>query len=240
MYECPSYIEIDGKDVLFLSLMGRTPMGERFHNEFSSVYFVGELSLEDKTFHVESFDEIDKGFDFYAPQAFYGKDRQPMMFAWLGCGAQELPYAKEDMWIHSLTMPRFLTIKEGKLCQEVPENIKNEYAHLDIDSKRIKPEEDTWYINLTDKQISEIQIGDQEDHLSIKIDWAAGHIVADRSTLKHQFSTEYGIQREVSMSEELKNIEIYYDNTFIEIYLNDGKDTMTLRAFPENVEINLI
>ena len=62
----------------------------------------------------------------------------------------------------------------------------------------------------------------------------------DRSTLKHQFSTEYGIQREVSMSEELKNIEIYYDNTFIEIYLNDGKDTMTLRAFPENVEINLI
>lgn len=47
------------------------------------------------------------------------------------------------MWIHSLTMPRFLTIKEGKLCQEVPENIKNEYAHLDIDSKRIKPEEDT-------------------------------------------------------------------------------------------------
>ena len=240
MYECPSYIEIDGKDVLFLSLMGRTPMGERFHNEFSSVYFVGELSLEDKTFHVESFDEIDKGFDFYAPQVFYGKDRQPMMFAWLGCGAQELPYAKEDMWIHSLTMPRFLTIKEGKLCQEVPENIKNEYAHLDIDSKRIKPEEDTWYINLTDKQISEIQIGDQEDHLSIKIDWAAGHIVADRSTLKHQFSTEYGIQREVSMSEELKNIEIYYDNTFIEIYLNDGKDTMTLRAFPENVEINLI
>ena len=53
MYECPSYIEIDGKDVLFLSLMGRTPMGERFHNEFSSVYFVGELSIEDKTFHVE-------------------------------------------------------------------------------------------------------------------------------------------------------------------------------------------
>ena len=54
MYECPSYIEIDGKDVLFLSLMGRTPMGERFHNEFSSVYFIGELNLEDKTFHVES------------------------------------------------------------------------------------------------------------------------------------------------------------------------------------------
>ena len=62
------------KDVLFLSLMGRTPMGERFNNEFSSVYFIGELNLEDKTFHVKSFDEIDKGFDFYAPQAFYGKD----------------------------------------------------------------------------------------------------------------------------------------------------------------------
>ena len=39
MYECPSYIEIDGKDVLFLSLMGRTPMGERFHNEFFQCIF---------------------------------------------------------------------------------------------------------------------------------------------------------------------------------------------------------
>ncbi len=66
---------------------------------------------------MESFDEIDKGFDFYAPQVFYGKDRQPMMFAWLWVGGTGTPYAKEDMWIHSLTMPRFLTIKEGKLCQ---------------------------------------------------------------------------------------------------------------------------
>ena len=40
--------EIDGKDVLFLSLMGRTPMGERFHNEFSSVYFVGEMCIRDR------------------------------------------------------------------------------------------------------------------------------------------------------------------------------------------------
>lgn len=67
-------------------------------------------------------------------------DNNDVCVAWVwGTGT---PICKEDMWIHSLTMPRFLTIKEGKLCQEVPENIKNEYAHLDIDSKRIKPEED--------------------------------------------------------------------------------------------------
>ena len=239
MWECPNFVQIGNTDVLIISPKG-LEKENGFSASFESGYMTGKMNYEEGMFSHASYKKLDHGFDFYAPQVFYGKDRQPMMFAWLGCGAQELPYAKEDMWIHSLTMPRFLTIKEGKLCQEVPENIKNEYAHLDIDSKRIKPEEDTWYINLTDKQISEIQIGDQEDHLSIKIDWAAGHIVADRSTLKHQFSTEYGIQREVSMSEELKNIEIYYDNTFIEIYLNDGKDTMTLRAFPENVEINLI
>lgn len=240
MYECPSYIEIDGKDVLCLSLMGRTPVGERFHNEFSSVYFIGKLKLEDKTFYVESFDEMDKGFDFYAPQVFYGKDAQPMMFAWFGCGVQELPYAKEDMWIHSLTMPRLLTIEEGKLCQRIPENIKDAYKNINVDSKVIIPEEKTWHMRVEDKESTEIQIGKGQDYLSIRLDWAAGHVTVDRSNLKHQFCMEYGAQRSVSMQEELNNIDIYYDNTFIEIYLNDGKDTITLRAFPENVEIKLI
>lgn len=240
MFECPSYIEVDGKDVLCLSLMGRTPVGERFHNEFSSVYFIGKLNLEEKVFHVESFDEIDKGFDFYAPQMFYGKNKQPMMFAWLGCGAQELPYAKEDMWIHSLTMPRFLIIKEGKLYQEPPEEIKNAYSDLSTNHKEIIPEKNEWHIRLEDQRISEIWIGDEQDHFSIRIDWMAGHITVDRSSLKHQFCTQYGTKRLVSMQEELHNIEIYYDNTFIEIYLNDGKDTITLRAFPQNVKIKLI
>ena len=91
----------------------------------------------------------------------------------------------------------------------MPENIKNEYVHLDIDSKRIKPEEDTWYINLTDKQISEIQIGDQEDHLSIKIDWAAGHIVADRST---EFKEKFQCQKN---SKTLRYIMIIHLLKFI-------------------------
>ena len=55
MYECPSYIQVDGKDVLFLSLMGREPEGDRYHNEFSSLYFIGNLNLDVLVFPVPAF-----------------------------------------------------------------------------------------------------------------------------------------------------------------------------------------
>ena len=63
-------------------------------------------------------DEIDCGFDFYAPQVILRKKlkKKPLMFGWFGCGEQVLPTDKE-MWRHGLTMARELHIKNGKFTQ---------------------------------------------------------------------------------------------------------------------------
>lgn len=235
MFECPSYIQVDGKDVLFLSLMGREPEGDRYHNEFSSLYFIGELDLENMKFHVESYDEIDKGFDFYAPQAFYGENKQPMMFAWFGCGVQDLPYAKEDMWIHALTMPRILSVKNGKLYQTIPEEISSQFESREISEK-------TWklHLDLTKESCTGIQIGEDGDCLTIEIDPVNGYITADRTNLLHKISEEYGYVRRLQTKEgTISSLDLYYDNTFLEIYINGGEEVMTLRAFPEKTTIAL-
>lgn len=242
MFECPSYIQVDGKDVLFLSLMGREPEGDRYHNEFSSLYFIGNLDLEHMRFEVESYDEIDKGFDFYAPQVFYGKDQIPMMFAWFGCGVQNLPYAKEDMWIHALTMPRELYLKNGKLCQKVPEEISRQYTEV-LPKEQITPECDVWKlsIDLQEQPYSMIQIGQEDDCLKLYIEKDTGIVAADRSELKQKVCEDYGtVRRLQTKNKELSRIDLYYDHSFYEIYVNGGEEVITLRAFPETVCIKMM
>lgn len=242
MFECPSYIQVDGKDVLFLSLMGKKPEGDRYHNEFSSLYFVGNLDLENLCFEVESYDEIDKGFDFYAPQVFYGKNREPMMFAWFGCGVQDLPYAKEDMWIHALTMPRKLSLKNGKLYQKVPKEISGQYPEIVWKEQQIIPQNDTWKlsIDLQENPCSIIQIGNDDDCIKLFIEKETGFVIADRSSLKQKVCEKYGTVRRLQIdSRKLSNIDVYFDNSFYEICVNKGEEIMTLRAFPENVFVKI-
>ena len=240
MYECPSYIQVDGKDVLFLSLMGREPEGDRYHNEFSSLYFIGNLNLEEMRFEVECYDEIDKGFDFYAPQVFYGKDKAPMMFAWFGCGVQNLPYAAEDMWIHGLTMPRILKIQNGQLYQEIPEEISDKYEM--VSDLTHMPESNTWKLSLDfDKiQCSCVQIGEKKDCFKINLDVDHGVVSVDRSSLSKEICGKYGYTRRVTTkSGKLYSLDIYYDNTFIELDVNKGEEWMAFRAYPENQQIKI-
>lgn len=240
MYECPSYIQVDGKDVLFLSLMGREPEGDRYHNEFSSLYFIGNLNLEEMRFEVECYDEIDKGFDFYAPQVFYGKDQTPMMFAWFGCGVQNLPYATDDMWIHGLTMPRVLKIQNGQLYQEIPEEITSKYEM--VSDLTHMPEGNTWKLSLDFDQIqgSCVQIGEENDCFKINLDVDHGVVSVDRSSLSKEICGKYGYTRRVTTkSGKLSSLDIYYDNTFIELDINKGEEWMAFRAYPQNQQIKI-
>ena len=62
---------------------------------------------------------LDLGFEFYAPQTTQAADGRRLMFGWMG-----LPDEQEASqptiahgWIHTMTCPRELTLKEGKLYQ---------------------------------------------------------------------------------------------------------------------------
>ncbi|MBF1096323.1 MAG: sucrose-6-phosphate hydrolase, partial [Solobacterium sp.] len=45
------------------------PKGDEFYNKFNSVYLIGDLDLETLTFTPDGpMHELDRGFDFYAPQ----------------------------------------------------------------------------------------------------------------------------------------------------------------------------
>lgn len=240
MLECPGMIQVDGKDVLFISVMGMEAKGERYRNEFTTLYYVGNYNEKEKVFHTESWDELDKGFDFYAPQAFYDQNKEPIYFGWFGCGVQELPYMEEDMWIHGLTMPRKLEIRNGKLYQILLPQVKEQFKELAMDADAMIPEDTQFLLTIDHKKkpYSSIQIGKDDDCLKIMIDQENGKVTVDRQGLKQQFSTEYGTDRSLLFAPgAFEKMEIYYDNTFIEISMNGGEEWMSLRAFPETLSV---
>lgn len=235
MYECPGYIEVDGKDVLIFSPMGLKPQEDRYHNQFSSLYMIGKLDIENKKFNVEFMDEIDCGFDFYAPQVFYGKNKKPLMFGWFGCGEQVLPTDKE-MWRHGLTMARELHIKNGKLytnpIKEIDEKYKKENL-LEVLNHKIK---NKYYLidEIIEKQEKPVilQFGAEDDNLKLIIDFKESKITLDRNGLAQKFDTEYGLTRSCSIEKtDRVHLKIYVDNSFIEICINDGERMMSSRIF---------
>lgn len=240
MFECPGIIRIGDKDVLFLSLMGMKPDGDRYRNEFTSIYLIGYLNIENLSFQIETYGELDKGFDFYAPQPFYNEEQEPIFFAWFGCGVQEIPYMNEDMWVHGLTMPRRLLIKEGKIIQSLDQSIINQYETITLEKGKANPVKKSFHlqINPVKENIRCIYIGDKEDCLQILIEKEKGRLTVDRSGLKQRFCQEYGEQRSLNfeLAKPLK-LDLYYDNTFVELFVNDGEEVMTFRAFPSSLKI---
>lgn len=236
MFECPSYIEVDGKDVLIFSPMGLKAEGDRYHNQFTSLYMIGKLDVEKKKFEVEKLDEIDCGFDFYAPQVFYGKDRKPLMFGWFGCGDQKLPTDKE-MWRHGLTMARELHIKDGKLYTVPVEETASLYERKNIEEVTNCSIAGKTFVTETVIEKSEkpviLQFGTEDDNWKIEIDFQKNRLTLDRSGLILPIDTDYGISRSCSFeSRENIKLEIFADNSFAEIVVNDGERMLSARYFP--------
>lgn len=240
MIECPGIVRIGDRDVMFLSIMGREPEGDRYHNEFSTVYLIGHLDVETLRFDTESGGELDKGFDFYAPQVFYDKDGQPVYFAWFGCGEQKVPYMEDEMWVHGLTMPRKLLIRGGRLIQSLYDQTAAQYDSYVLQPGSIEPSKSSFHLYLEQdaEDISNIRIGEENDYFQIMIDRDAGRLTIDRSHLIMNFSQEYGETRSLSLPVEgAICLDLYYDNTFAELFVNHGEEVMTFRAFPPSVKV---
>lgn len=235
MFECPGLVRVGDKDVLFLSLMGMEPNGDRYQNEFTSIYLIGQLDLEKRSFTVESYDELDKGFDFYAPQPFYDEKKEPVFYAWFGCGVQTLPYMEEDMWVHGLTMLRRLSIRNGKLIQRLDSSAAAQYDTITLKKGGARSTEKSFHLQVEPikDSINCIHVGEERDCFKILIDKEQGSLTVDRRSLKQRFCQEYGEVRSLSIRpEQSLKLDLYYDNTFAELFVNDGEEVMTFRAYP--------
>ncbi len=120
MWECPDMFELNGKDVLIVCPQGLEAKEMRYQNVYQSGYFVGELNEQKPGFTHGDFEELDRGFDFYAPQTTKDESGRRILVAWMGVPDQDEQSQPtiQHQWVHCMTLPRELHLQNDKIVQK--------------------------------------------------------------------------------------------------------------------------
>ena len=230
MWECPDLFQLQQQDIFIWSPQGKTREKLRFQNNYHATYALGKLSgLE---FMVQHCEELDYGFDFYAPQSF--AEGNGYFYAWVGL--PDLTYPTDTYQWHSmLSLPRQLRIEQGKLWQRPIEPIYAQLQdwqtfqlskwqnckNLDRSYLCFEPQNQPFSLRLFDNP--------QGQHLTLS--YQQGVLSLDRSqTEQTELMREFGEKRHCVIT-QLDKIEIFFDRSIMEIFINDGEKTMTSRFF---------
>lgn len=126
MWECPDFFTLDGKDVVLVSPQDMLPKDFEYHNGDGTLCLIGKFDETTKTFIPESDQAVDYGIDFYAMQTVEAPDGRRIMIGWMQnwdtCSNNRIPKGK---WFGQMSIPRELSIKDGRLIQKPVREIEN-------------------------------------------------------------------------------------------------------------------
>ncbi len=245
MWECPDLFKLDGYDVLIFCPQGLEPEGDLYNNRYQCGYMIGNMNLENGKFDSGDFVELDRGFEFYAPQTVSLPDGRIILYAWMGMPEEEDHPSVEDNWVHCMTMPRELDISRGMLIQKpvgeierLKEN-KVESDPMEIREGHIKiPEFAGESVNikmlLKNKGAKEFGVylkasDDLQENTMIKVNSDTNKIELNREKSGLWGS---GIRRAQLKSADSVELDIYLDTSSVEVFVNGGEEVFTARIFP--------
>lgn len=237
MWECPDFFEIDNQAIMLFSPQGvASDNVYNFKNIYSVAYIVGErLNFDSMT--LENHQDIaqpDYGFDFYAPQTYLDEKGRRILIAWVGLPDIDTP-SVQSQWAGMLSLPRELHIKDGYLVQSPlseltalqGEGVPVEHVlELEVTSFALKLElkTDKFEMKLANSMGDNIVFSATEKEFSL-----------DRSNMSQLYAEDYGCVRKAPRVNLEQIIEIYVDNSVIEIFINGGRHTMTSRFFIDDL-----
>ncbi|MFV0467209.1 MAG: glycoside hydrolase family 32 protein [Lachnospiraceae bacterium] len=236
MWECPDMFDLDDLHVLACCPQGVESETLRYQNIYQSGYFLTKEEEMDS-----GFIEWDMGFDFYAPQTYLNEQGERILIGW--AGLPDAPYTNQgsiqEGWQHSLTLPRKLTARNGKIYQNPAEELKNcriqEIAlmdqHLDTQSFDLLIEFEHIDGTLDSDQAKRGFILNED----LKFLFENGNL-----TLEFLNNTGEGRGIRRAKIQELKSLRILYDVSMLEIYVNEGELVFTSRYYPkQHIDTNI-
>lgn len=238
MWECPDYFKINGKTVLSVSPQGLAHEEYRYQNVYQSGYFLldKELILSDENsnstenLNPETFHEWDIGFDFYAPQTFCDEKGRRIIIGWAGIG--DADYDNEPTvamgWQHTLTLPREITWRNGKLFQnplQEFEKLRKEECIVDhvcsAKSSVFELEANEIYANCF------VQVGAKDQAFTVRYEDGIFEFTITQKAGRGRKSRKAKI-------EKIEKLRLIVDTSIVEIYINDGEFVLTSRFYFPN------
>lgn len=236
MWECPNLFSIDNKDIFVFCPQGLKAQKYKYQNLYQSGYLIGEFNPDTLEFSHGEFHEFDMGFDFYAPQVLVHENRH-ILIGWVGMPdkLQDYPTIK-DGWVHSLTLPRELILKNDKLYQrpisELNKLNQNTTTKMNIDKISLSTNKKL-EISIPLKDISSWQgkLNFNDENILLTYDKNTSMFTIDRNQLKLGGKN---IRQFLVKAEDELNLSIYIDSSIIELYLQDGEYYATFCYYPAN------
>lgn len=230
MWECPDMFILDGQQVLMCCPQGVEREEYRYQNPHQAGYWILPICQD-------TFIELDKGFDFYAPQTFLAPSGRRILYGWGGVSEMDKEYGNtpiiQEGWQHSLTVPRELKFVNGVIRQWPVEELKAlRYDEQELADGIVTVDADAFDIEIAYEEFSEHkEILEYEIQLSedVRLSWKCG-------IFRLQFLNAGGCGRTVRNAKiaRLYNMRILKDVSMLEIYINGGEYVFTTRYFPEN------
>ncbi|GAA0286742.1 beta-fructofuranosidase [Gracilibacillus halotolerans] len=233
MWECPDFFSLQGKDVLLFSPQGMEPEGIHYQNTFQSGYFIGEWKEGTNRYTHNHFQEIDHGFDFYAPQTTEDEKGRRILIAWMGMadGFEHLHPTLDYNWIHQLTIPRELSIRDNKLIQQPVEELKQLRGNKLYD-RTIK---DRWNGEIS-RTVEWIFKPNDEQEFTLELYNGIQLVYNQRektlSFYRERLDHKGHEVRTALVEGNVSEVRAYVDRSSIELFINDGELTFTSRIFP--------
>lgn len=243
--ECLDLFRLGKQDILVCCPQKRTVIGKTSEEqeEISSYacYIPGTFD-ENRMLFIPKRDKeyFDYGFDFYAPQTFLDSSGRRIMTAWMSRMDEEqekLCPTKDFGYIHCLTIPRVLTWENDRLYQRPIEellqlrhnarsytagqgNFEAETGHFELYLKRNKNQSLKLYLR---NRMIGIAYHPKNQILEVsRKNWVDGQIQIRRLPLS-----------------ELSELQIFSDNSSVEIFVNDGAAVFSMRYFTSDEDFDI-
>lgn len=245
MWECPDYFEIGDHGIFLFSPQGLEADGDLYTNIYQSGYMAGsKLNLKTGVFTHGPFLELDRGFDFYAPQTMLAPDGRRILIGWMGLPEVEDP-AAEDGWSHCLTIPRELSLQNGKLLQQPVREIES-LRGAKAEVMDALTDEHKEYHGFKGKTYEIIVEFENENAVELGIELRTRHnektvvkyikkenkVILDRSLSGAPAGVEYGTVRKAHLESNKIKFHIFVDVSSVEVFVNDGEEVFTARIYP--------
>ncbi|WP_315072698.1 glycoside hydrolase family 32 protein [uncultured Clostridium sp.] len=239
MWECPDFFNINGNNIMIISPMEVKANGLRFHNGHNTVYLIGKYDKENHTFNREDYGTVDFGLDFYAPQTLEAEDGRRIMIGWMQSWENNI-VPSDFKWCGMMSIPRELTIKDGKLIQNPIREIKNYYKNTvkyekvlikdEVELKGISGRELDMSIKINGVDCKEfiIKIAKNKEYETlITFDPIKNLISFDRNYSAKLSDTLHKREMNVRNQNGKIKLRLIIDKYSVEIFVNDGEQVMT-------------
>lgn len=223
MWECPDYFDLDGQGILICCPQGVASEEFRYQNVYQAGYFPLDLNLENKTYKLGDFVELDYGFDFYAPQTFEAPDGRRILIGWMGMPDADYTNPTDHDWQHAFTIPRVLLFENGKLNQRPT----HEYQKLR--DRKISLEKGAAYEGKVFEAVAENINGDFS--VNIRKDITLSY--ENRILTLDMGESSHGRKRRKIKVAQIDKLEIYSDKSSLEIFVNNGERVLTTRVYSD-------